>query len=97
MKTAICNIIAFTPCFIASLGVLYGWTKKGEEKDSDIEIWHWKTCRQKFCRQVFAKTFLPEKIPAYYKKVISESEENSNGKQKYYEKNKESKKKLFTH
>lgn len=30
-------------------------------------------------------------------KAISESEENSNGKQKYYEKNKESKKKLSTH
>ena len=45
----------------------------------------------------FAKTFFPEKIPAYYKKVISESEENSNGKQKYYEKNKESKKKLSTY
>ena len=30
-------------------------------------------------------------------KVISESEENSDGKQKYYEKNKESKKKLSTH
>ena len=43
------------------------------------------------------KTFLPEKIPAYCKKAISESEENSDGKQKYYEKNKESKKKLFTH
>lgn len=43
------------------------------------------------------KTFLPEKIPAYCKKAISESEENSDGKQKYYEKNKESKKKLSTH
>ena len=30
-------------------------------------------------------------------KVISESEENSDGKQKYYEKNKESKKKLSTY
>ena len=30
-------------------------------------------------------------------KAISESEENSNGKQKYYEKNKKSKKKLSTH
>ena len=45
----------------------------------------------------FAKTFLPEKIPAYYKEAISESEENSNDKQKYYEKNKESKKKLSIH
>ncbi len=45
---------------------------------------------------VFAKTFLPEKIPAYCNvKAVSESEENSNGKQKYYEKNKESKKKLI--
>ena len=30
-------------------------------------------------------------------KVISESEENSDGKQKYYKRNKESKKKLSTH
>lgn len=45
-----------------------------------------------------------QKLPCWQKfqhivrgKAISESEENSNGKQKYYEKNKESKKKLSTH